>query len=478
MKHSVVLAGLFFLFNFSAAQECEGGCPRYLFVVASDEDVIEAFAEAINNSNEFRLVEFNRRLSSGLSNMDGVGENIAKQVPEFFFPLYFEASGVQNLTNNFQQNGIEDIQSRPCDGMLAIVEDLNNRRSPKEVQQAISALNDLKKSIPQNYGDVVFGPNPQTSTRPKDGSGLREVDVETMLGSQTAPRQNGDFGEGVTIAVVDTGINLEEAGLPVDSGQRHFDFVEPFDPNTPFDNYSFRDASGQIRTNHGTPIAALAARQAPSAAIMSVRVCGSDDDNDADDCLLSNVVLGVCFAIKNSSNDEADSSQLVINLSLGGPDSPSILKAVLDQAISRGALIAASGGYIEPDGEKPPTYPADFSAPDGFDGLVAVTALNETGNDYYERSFVSPSVDVAANGVNQLGYTGTSFATAHVTGVLAAILGNTRAAEAREVEECLWNIAANTNVLPDGPSFGVGVVQLDLPVIDEMREHCPNLGGP
>ena len=155
--------------------------------------------------------------------------------------------------------------------------------------------------------------------------------------------------------------------------------------------------------NNGKGVAGLA----PESRLMNVKVA-----DDSGQTYSKIVAKGLVWA--------ADQGASVINLSLSFKEPSSELEAAIDYAWNRGAVIVAAAGN---EGSGLPIYPAYY------DNCIAVTSSTEN-DTLAPLSNFGDWVDVAAPGVNiystlpdnNYGYkSGTSFATAYVSG-LAALL--------------------------------------------------------
>ena len=257
-------------------------------------------------------------------------------------------------------------------------------------------------------------------------------------------------GDGIVIAIIDTGVDLEHPDLRDRLVDGH-DFVDG-------------DDEPQDENGHGTHVAGIAAAAsdngvgvsgaAPGARIMPVRVLDADGAGDE---------AAIAEAITWAADNGAD----VINLSLGevGFASRIIKGGPLNRAI-RGAseagtvVIAASGN------EGTARRPFRIAVP-----VVVVGAVDDTGaaaefsNFGDQRAVVAPGVGIlstAPTGPSAIwpdgteGYElldGTSMAAPFVSGVAALLLAQGRTPD--DVRSLLFDTAAN----PEGDTrLGAGLV--------------------
>ena len=211
-------------------------------------------------------------------------------------------------------------------------------------------------------------------------------------------------GEGVAVAVLDTGIDGNHEDLPeLAGGTNTYD-------HTPWDY----DGDG-----HGTAVAGIIAAQdngldvvgvAPGVRLYSVKVMAGGYGGSA-----SSVSLGIEWVVW-----EAEASIPIINMSLAFPEGAlglDILEAACDSAYEQGHLVAAAAG----------NQASSVRYPAAFESVIAVSA--STADDSFccwsnrgpEIEFIAPGEDILTTQPdNQYGeVSGTSYACAHVAGVAA-----------------------------------------------------------
>lgn len=214
-------------------------------------------------------------------------------------------------------------------------------------------------------------------------------------------------GQGITIAVVDSGVHYNHPHLSpnirinardahgsasngVDDDQNGF-----ADDYAGWDFYN-HDAYPIDDNGHGTHVAGLAAGMiggvAPKARILPVKVLSASGSGD-----LATIAAGVLYAIDNGAD--------VVNLSLGGPASGVIGPALenlikhIQVAKERNITIVAAAGNGNEDGigdcnEDFPVWPASIES----DNLMAVAAVNSSDQLTAYSNFSPKSVHVAAPG--------------------------------------------------------------------------------
>lgn len=255
-------------------------------------------------------------------------------------------------------------------------------------------------------------------------------------------------GEGVTIAIVDSGVQLDHPDLR-DKIVTGYDFAD--DDDEPSDEIG-----------HGTHVAGIAAATtdngigmagvAPASKIMPIRVplFGSAGSATIADSLLS-LEEAVRFAVQNGAK--------VINLSLGeddplGPEGFDRLSAACLDAYNSGSLCVAAAGNS--GAGKPSGYSHDFS---GI--VVAANDRNREIAGFSQKadtkwSVTAPGVSVHSTWLES-GYRmnqGTSMAAPHVSGVAALLF-----AMGMNIQQVIDRIIATAVPLNDGGgTSGAGLV--------------------
>lgn len=211
----------------------------------------------------------------------------------------------------------------------------------------------------------------------------------------------------ITVAVIDSGIcdHLDLTGRVLDG----YDFLE--DDTTPQDAFGHGCAVASIiasNIDNGLGIAGVA----PNAQIMPLRILDA-----AGLGTYSDLAAALVYATDNGAQ--------IINLSLGGVNSSTLLQGAVNYALQRGVTVIAAVGNTGTEGV---LYPAKY------DGVIGVGAIDPEQN-VSSFSTTGPEVDILAPGRDILtlqldgGYalqSGTSFAAPHVAGIAAMeqALGN------------------------------------------------------
>jgi subtilisin len=250
----------------------------------------------------------------------------------------------------------------------------------------------------------------------------------------------GYTGEGVTIAIIDSGIDIDNSDINGNISEYSTCFIDGYDTTDIDDN-----------NGHGTYIASIigAANNgegltgaAYDAELMILRV--SDNDGAA----IVDIREAIYYAVDNGAD--------IISISLGGDigDSVQCMEA-LQYADDHGVLVVMAAGneyYTEP------TAPA--VAAQEIDGALAVGAIGQSGDDIYIPSFsndagsstpygyvLAAGVDVEAynlDGVTIDDVSGTSFSAPLVAAEAAILLSTGLIADNASTDEALVNLITSS----------------------------------
>jgi thermitase len=162
--------------------------------------------------------------------------------------------------------------------------------------------------------------------------------------------------------------------------------------------------------NNGFGIAGVA----PAAEVISIPVCTPLGATPRDSCGLFDLLRGLDVAW----NEHAQ----VFNLSLVGPANP-LLERAVNRLDDLGAILVAAAGN---EGTDESRYPAAYPSVVGVGAVDAKGARYDRSNGGRSAQIWAPGTDVLSTvpGGAFAFASGTSFAAAHVTGVLAVLIGS------------------------------------------------------
>ncbi|RCJ28276.1 hypothetical protein A6S26_12125 [Nostoc sp. ATCC 43529] len=240
----------------------------------------------------------------------------------------------------------------------------------------------------------------------------------------------GYTGQGVVVAVIDTGVDRNHEDLRnniwTNANEIADNGIDDDGNGYVDDNYGWNFSGNNNNTldgnGHGTHVSGTIAGEnnnygvtgiAYNAKIMPVKVL-----NDSGSGSYNSIAKGIRYAVDNGAD--------VINLSLGGRYSNRTLESAINYASSKGVIVVMAAGN---DGGSSPNYPARYASKSG----IAVGAVDRNNNiaDFSNRSGTSEISYVTAPGVNVYStvpnnqydtYSGTSMAAPHVAGVVALML--------------------------------------------------------
>ncbi len=245
---------------------------------------------------------------------------------------------------------------------------------------------------------------------------------------------NTTMGEGVNVAVIDTGMDYNHPDLKAVYAGGYNAVVST---NTPLDDHG-----------HGTHVSGTiaAARDAkgvvgiaPRVHLYAVKVLDANGSG-----AYSNIVDGIQWAVDNKMQ--------VINMSLGGGSGTPALQKVMEAADKAGVTIVCAAG----NDSGPVNYPAKYPQ------AIAISASDSTDKLAYfssrgaEIAFIAPGVDIPSTykGSAYKTMSGTSMASPHVAG-LAAIAVAGGANTPAKVRAALKKAASSLGMKPTEEGAGM-----------------------
>ena len=228
-------------------------------------------------------------------------------------------------------------------------------------------------------------------------------------------------GRGVTIAVIDSGIDAMHKDL---SGR----VIDSVEARAEKNKIVFESSNAGDSAGHGTACAGIIAGIAPDARFASIKVLGAGGLGDGQVFL-----AGLEYAIKKRYK--------VINLSLGTtkPQFFAPLHDMLDRAYQAGCIVVAAANNLPQ-----PSFPSVFSS-----SLISVIKSDQPdplkfGFRYGEIiELTAPGVNVrtAWPGGGYRNLTGNSFACPHIAGIIALLLEQHPNMTPFQVKSALYAIA-------------------------------------
>lgn len=266
----------------------------------------------------------------------------------------------------------------------------------------------------------------------------------------------------IIVAVVDTGIefnhpylakNLYVPNGTVGPSNYGVDFSKKTKNSVPKDTHG-----------HGTHVSGIVRSIFPEVKILALKYYNPQASGQAN---LESTIKALEYAV--------DQNVDIINYSGGGPEPSAIELAILRKAEKKGILVIAAAGNEKSniDLKKNAYYPASY----GLSNIITVGAHNESNQIISSSNWGSKSVDIAAPGYrikssipnNGAGYmTGTSQATAFVTGVAALIKSQYPEFNYQQVRNIILSSSLKVNTLK-GKVLGGG--KLDAARALDVASH-------
>ena len=282
-------------------------------------------------------------------------------------------------------------------------EDLNDQIMAQWPTQLVYAEANYQGDIPEANPSIAW------AWGGEDPAPIGTQYANTMLNLSAA--QQLSQGAGVTVAIIDTGIQTDHPFFSTTQVLTGYDFID--DDFTPDDTPDGADSDGDGIPNeavgHGTHVAGIVHTVAPKAKLMPLRVLDGDGGGN-----LFVIAEAIVYAAENGAD--------VISLSLGSVFESDVLEEAVDVAVEEyGVVIVAAAGNSN---TTQPHYPAAFG-----NKVLAVTSIDQNSVKASAASY-GCWVDIAAPGESIFssfptdGYawwSGTSMATPFIAGQAALL---------------------------------------------------------
>lgn len=296
----------------------------------------------------------------------------------------------------------------------------------------------------------IWGP----SAYPNDPYFPNQWGFHGGYGSKADVAWNTVIGGSVTVAVVDTGVDIghpdlnANAWLNVDEAVNGYDddrngYVDDVygwdfsnDDNSVYDgtfDSHGTHVAGTIgaRTNNGTGVAGMNWQ----VKIMPVKFIGSNGSG-----YTSDAVRAINYAVANGAK--------VINCSWGGGSYSASLRSAIQAAANAGVLVVVAAGNSATNLDVNTYYPVGYA----LSNMIGVAALASDGSRASFSNYGPGRVHIAAPGQTILStlpggygyYSGTSMATPHVAGAAALVWAMSPGASMSTVRSAVLNSAAYT----------------------------------
>ncbi|MEO1857236.1 MAG: S8 family serine peptidase, partial [Rubritalea sp.] len=243
---------------------------------------------------------------------------------------------------------------------------------------------------------------------------------------------NSTWGKGITVAVIDSGVNQH---IALKDGVKRLTLNELAEDDT--------------QLSHGTAVASIISGNhpltqgvAPAADILSIRITDAQGSSNS-------------FTLAEGIVAATDWGAQIINISMGSEGNSIVVADAVAYAQERGVVIVASAGN---EGFDTPSYPA------AYDGVISVGAVEASGlhldfsNTGENLSIVAPGFEVnAAWGNDQLtAFSGTSASAPFVSGAIAAVMSENPGYTAQQATDLVLQLSNEAGQVGRDPQYGQG----------------------
>lgn len=312
---------------------------------------------------------------------------------------------------------------------------------------------------------------------------LLDISVPTM--EAHFPHEQGYKGEGITVAVIDTGV------------APHYDLTRPVNRIIGFKDFINNKTSPYDDNGHGTHVAGIIAGNgyssrgkyagiAPEANILGIKALNNRGSGN-----MSDIIAAIEYAVK--TKDEYNTK--ILNLSFGSPANNSYQKDPLCKAVKEaknaGLIVVAAAGNSGPE---PKTIVSPGISPDVItvgaiddkrtidpsdDEIARFSSRGPTNEGLTKPDLVAPGVNInSLSHIEEDGYismSGTSMATPLISGTVALLLNKYGNLSPDQVKEKLIN--ACIDLKDSKNNQGSGLVNLQKLFNEDETEEIEDKKG-
>jgi subtilisin family serine protease len=321
---------------------------------------------------------------------------------------------------------------------------------PEVVEAEVNYLQDTPEGVRQTVIIAIGGD--YDDFEDQDLTHRIELDAAHAIGR----------GAGVTIGLLDTGVDPDHEALVGRLAPGGWDFVDNDD--TPWDEANGLNEDGDDLTDegwgHGTMVAGILALVAPDAKILPIRVLDSEGRSDA-----FRVALGIRYAV--------DQGVDVLNMSFGVPNQIYTIRREFRRGHELGIPSVSGAGNEASDDD--PYFPGRDSR------VMMVTAVDsmdvkadfaDWGSDVHVTAPGTGVRSAHPDGGWAIG-SGCSFATPFVTGAVALILGLDPGIDPDDIEDYIEDAVDEIDHLPGNKPYDGDLGSGRINLYEAVRRFPP-----
>jgi hypothetical protein len=340
------------------------------------------------------------------------------------------------------EQAYRDFLARAAAAGLKVLDQMDGFRMVRVGYDELGALQRDLLANAADYGDVGANYNAYFPSTPEkeDRAAQNEVPFgDNMLPFLGVTGDHSQWGKGVTIAVLDSGV-AADATFGSLGRVRYLDIGQGLLGNGEGDG-------------HGTAVAGLAAGQSPDAMgvspasdILSIKVTGADGTSDL-------------FTLAKGIQKAVDAGSPVVIISLGSYQNSSVLTTAIDYASARGVVIVAASGN---DQAAQMTWPAADPRVVSVGAVDASEQQATFSNSGEGLKFTAPGYGINTAWLNgeRVVFDGTSASAPIVAGGVAAMLSENPGMTAVQAVEILQLYSSDGGAPGADPAYGSGILNL------------------